>query len=144
MKLKLAIIITLLTSNSYATCPTKLDGTYSGTTTETNHTTIFDTTSQTDKMVVNQVNHSALIIKIKNNVMTGVKYFHAQPDTKLENRSAGMLGQQRKITFDRTDCTAIDNEHGIFYVIRDNGNTIDGIEGGDDNLSVTTYKYTKQ
>ena len=145
MKLKLAIIITLLTSNAYATCPTKLDGTYSGTATETNHTMIFDSKSNTNNMVVSQVNHNAYIFKIKNNVVTGVKYYHAQPDTILENRSAGMVGKiQRNLTFDRTDCTAMDNENNIFYVIKDNGNTLEGIQGGGDSLSVSIYKFTKQ
>ena len=150
MRLKvIGIALICLSLNLNATCPAKLDGTYTITAIEYNNVTIFDQSTQTDKIVAGQVVHNIFIGKLVNNTLTLTKYWHAEPDNPVMDRTQNIKDKPGEyvavLNYNRTDCTATNTSIPAFFVIKDNGNTIEGIRGGEVGDLVTTfYKFSKQ
>jgi hypothetical protein len=150
MRLKvIGIALTCLSLNLNAACPAKLDGTYTITAIEYNNVTIFDQSTQTDKIVAGQVVHNIFTGKIVNNTLTLTKYWHAEPDNPVMDRTQDIKSKPELslnvLNYNRADCTATNTSFPAFFVIKDNGNTIEGIKGGSDgDLATTFFKFSKQ
>ena len=148
-KIFIALIIGFISKDIFANCPAKLNGKYTITAIEYNNVTIFDQLSQTNKIVAGQVVHNMYIGNIVNNTLTMKKYWHAEPDNPVVDRTQDINDNPGEyihvLNYNKTDCTATNTSIPAFFVIKDNGNTIEAIRGGEvGDLFTTFYKFSKQ